>query len=177
MEELIAKRYLKAVKQGSNAESMQSIALIFSVLAESFNNERFNQIINNPDVSKNQKSEILLAAVKSAGSKDVENLIKLLVEHNRISIIPAIAEIMRKDIAKTNKSYSGIVYSDSNIDAKVIEGLSNGLGNRFDSKISLKFIKNDFNGIKVDVEDLGVEISFSKSRINSQIIEHIAKAI
>lgn len=177
MEELIAKRYLKAIKQRSNAESMQSIALIFSVLAESFNNERFNQIINNPDVSKNQKSEILLAAVKSAGSKDVENLIKLLVEHNRISIIPVIAEIMRKDIAKTNKSYSGIVYSDSNIDAKVIEGLSNGLGNRFDSKISLKFIKNDFNGIKVDVEDLGVEISFSKSRINSQIIEHIAKAI
>jgi len=177
MEELIAKRYLKAIKQRSNAESMQSIALIFSVLAESFNNERFNQIINNPDVSKNQKSEILLAAVKSAGSKDVENLIKLLVEHNRISIIPAIAEIMRKDIAKTNKSYSGIVYSDSDIDAKVIEGLSNGLGNRFDSKISLKFIKNDFNGIKVDVEDLGVEISFSKSRINSQIIEHIAKAI
>lgn len=177
MEELIAKRYLKAIKQRSNAESMQSIALIFSVLAESFNNERFNQIINNPDVSKNQKSEILLAAVKSAGSKDVENLIKLLVEHNRISIIPVIAEIMRKDIAKTNKSYSGIVYSDSNIDAKVIEGLSNGLGNKFDSKISLKFIKNDFNGIKVDVEDLGVEISFSKSRINSQIIEHIAKAI
>ncbi len=177
MEELIAKRYLKAIKQRSNAESMQSIALIFSVLTESFKNERFNQIINNPDVSKNQKSEILLAAVKSAGSKDVENLIKLLVEHNRISIIPAIAEIMRKDIAKTNKSYSGIVYSDSDIDAKVIEGLSNGLGNRFDSKISLKFIKNDFNGIKVDVEDLGVEISFSKSRINSQIIEHIAKAI
>jgi F-type H+-transporting ATPase subunit delta len=169
MEELIAKRYLKAIKQRSNAESMQSIALIFSVLAESFNNERFNQIINNPDVSKNQKSEILLAAVKSAGSKDVENLIKLLVEHNRISIIPAIAEIMRKDIAKTNKSYSGIVYSDSNIDAKVIEGLSNGLGNRFDSKISLKFIKNDFNGIKVDVEDLGVEISFSKSRINRDV--------
>ncbi len=177
MEELIAKRYLKAIKQRSNVESMQSIALIFSVLAESFKNERFNQIINNPDVSKNQKSEILLAAVKSAGSKDVENLIKLLVEHNRISIIPAIAEIMRKDIAKTNKSYSGIVYSDSDIDAKVIEGLSNGLGNKFDSKISLKFIKNDFNGIKVDVEDLGVEISFSKSRINSQIIEHIAKAI
>ena len=46
MEELIAKRYLKAIKQRSNAESMQSIALIFSVLAESFNNERFNQIIN-----------------------------------------------------------------------------------------------------------------------------------
>ena len=33
------------------------------------------------------------------------------------------------------------------------------------------------NGIKVDVADLGVEINFSKSRINSQIVEHIVKAI
>ncbi|MDD5401560.1 MAG: F0F1 ATP synthase subunit delta [Sulfurimonas sp.] len=177
MEELIAKRYLKAIKQSSDAQTMQNVALIFSVLAQSFNDEKFNRIINNPDVSKNQKSEILLAAVKSVGSKDVDNLIKLLAEHDRITIIPALAEIMRKDIAKTNKSYSGIVYSDSDIDAKVIEDLGNGLGNRFNSKISLKFVKNDFNGIKVDVEDLGVEISFSKSRINSQIIEHIVKAI
>lgn len=177
MEELIAKRYLKAIKQRSNAESMQNIALIFSVLAEAFNNEKFNQIINNPDVSKNQKSEILLAAVKSAGYKDVENLIKLLAEHNRINIIPAIAEVMRKDIAKTTKIYNGIVYSDSDINSKVIEDLGNGLGSRFDSKISLKFVKDNFNGIKVDVEDLGVEISFSKARINNQMIEHIIKAI
>jgi F-type H+-transporting ATPase subunit delta len=177
MEELIAKRYLKAIKQRSNAESMQEIALIFSILSEAFNNKKFIQIINNPDVSRDQKSEILLAAVKSAGHKDVENLIKLLAEHNRINIIPAIAEVMRKDIAKTNKVYNGIVYSDSVVDSKVMEDLGNGLGSKFNSKISLKLVKDNFNGIKVDVEDLGVEISFSKARINNQMIEHIIKAI
>jgi len=177
MEELIAKRYLKAIKQGSNEESMQEIALIFSILSEAFNNEKFNQIINNPDVSRDQKSEILLTAIKAAGYKNVENLIKLLAEHNRIDIIPAIAEVMRKDIAKTSKVYNGIIYSDSIVDSKVIEDLGNGLGSRFNSKISLKFVKDNFNGIKVDVEDLGVEISFSKARINSQMIEHIIKAI
>ncbi|ABB44683.1 H+-transporting two-sector ATPase, delta (OSCP) subunit [Sulfurimonas denitrificans DSM 1251] len=177
MEELIAKRYLKAIKQGSNAESMREIALIFSILSEAFNDKKFIQIINNPDVSRDQKSEILLAAVKSAGYKEVENLIKLLAEHNRIEIIPAIAEVMRKDIAKTNRVYSGVVYSDSVVDSKVMEDLGNGLGSRFNSKISLKFVKDNFNGIKVDVEDLGVEISFSKARINTQMIEHIIKAI
>ena len=177
MEELIAKRYIKAIKQNSDLENMQKIASIFSVLAESFDDAKFSQIINNPDISRNDKAEILIAAVKSTDSKDVENLIKLLAEHNRISIIPAIAEVMRKDIAVTSKSYIGTVYSNSNVDAKIIEDLGNGLGAKFDSKISLEFVKNDFNGIKVDVEDLGVEISFSKSRINSQIIEHIAKAI
>ncbi|MBE0513756.1 F0F1 ATP synthase subunit delta [Sulfurimonas sp.] len=177
MEELIAKRYIKALKKSSSAEKMQETSAIFSILAEAFKDEKFIQIINNPDIDKNQKSAILLDAVKSAESKDVENLIKLLAEHNRIGIIPAIAEVMRKDIAVTTKNYTGVIYSDSEVDAKVIEDLSNGLSSKFDSKISLKFEKSSFNGIKVDVEDLGIEISFSKSRINSQIIEHIAKAI
>jgi len=177
MEELIAKRYIKAIKKSSNIKTMQNITLIFSTLAESFKDKKFIQIINNPDISKEQKSDILLSAVKSVGLKEVENLIKLLAEHNRINIIPAIAEVMRKDIALSSKNYDGVVYSDSDISTKVIEDLGNGLGKKFDSKISLKFIKNNFNGIKVDVEDLGVEISFSKSRINNQIIEHIVKAI
>jgi F-type H+-transporting ATPase subunit delta len=177
MEELIAKRYIKAIKKSSDLESMQNMSLIFSSLAQAFGDEKFIQIINNPNVSKDQKSDILLSAVKSAESKEVDNLIKLLAEHNRINIIPAIAEVMRKDIARTAKNYDGIVCSDSDIDAKVLADLSSGLSKKFDSNISLEFIKNDFNGIKVDVQDLGIEINFSKSRINSQIVEHIIKAI
>ena len=177
MEELIAKKYIKAMKIGSDITSMENTTSIFSVLAQSFENEKFIQIIESPDVTNDQKAEILLEAVKSANSKEVNNLIKLLVEHKRINIIPAIAEVMRKDVANTTKTYTGLVYSDSDLDNKVIEDLSSGLSKKFDSEISLKFIKDDFNGIKVDVEDLGIEINFSKSRINSQIIEHIVKAI
>ena len=177
MEELIAKRYIKAIKSSSDIESMQNMTIVFAALAESFSDEKFNQIMNNPDIKADKKSEILLSAVKSADSKEVNNLIKLLAEHNRISIIPAIAEVMRKDVAATSKNYNGVIYSDSDIDSKVLDDLSAGLGKKFDSKISLEFVKNNFNGIKVDVADLGVEINFSKSRINSQMIEHIIKAI
>jgi len=103
--------------------------------------------------------------------------VKILVENGRINIIPALAEGMRKDTANTSKTYNGVVYSDSDIDAKVMQDLSSGLSKKFDSNISLDFVKEDFDGIKVDVEDLGIEINFSKTRINSQIIEHIVKAI
>lgn len=178
MEELIAKRYIKAIKKSSSdIATMENISVVFSTLAEAFKDAKFNQIVNNPGVSKEDKASILLDAVKSANSNAVENLIKLLVENNRISIIPAIAEVMRKDLADSTKTYNGLIYSDSDMDAKVIEDLSNGLSKRFDSKISLSFVKSDFNGIKVNVDDLGVEINFSKDRINSQIIEHIVKAI
>lgn len=177
MEELIAKRYIKALKTGSDVSTMESYVTIFSALADSFTDSKFNQIMNSPDVSKDVKTDILLEAVKPADSTEVNNLIKLLAEQNRINIIPVISVALNKDLANTQKSFSGIVYSDSEIDANVMQDLSNGLSKKFDSTIALSFVKSDFNGIKVDVADLGVEINFSKSRINNQMIEHILKAI
>ena len=177
MEELIAKKYIKAIKNSSDISSMENMTAIFSVLAKSFKDAKFVEIINNPNIKKDQKSEILLSGVKPVDSKEMDNLIKLLAEHNRLNIIPAIAEVLRKEVALSTKTYAGNVYSDSDIDTKVMEDLSSGLSKKFDSNISLSFVKSDFNGIKVDVEDLGIEINFSKDRINSQIIEHIVKAI
>ena len=177
MEELIAKRYIKAISTSADNVLLQNMASIFSVLADSFKDEKFVQIIDNPNVSSNDKSEILLEAVASADSSQVNNLIKLLVENKRINIIPAIAQELSKNISRSIKTYTGVVYSDTEITIKTIQELSDGLGKRFDSKISLTYVKDDFDGIKVDVEDLGIEINFSKSRIDSQMIEHIVKAI
>ena len=177
MEELIAKRYIKAIVEGSDISDIENMASIFSTLALSFKDKKFLNVIDNPNVRDSDKSSILLDGVKSANSKRINNLIKLIVENNRINVIPAIAEGMRKDLAKATKTYEGTVYSDSDIDVKVMNELSGGLSKKFDSKITLAFVKNDFNGIKVDVEDLGIEINFSKSRINNQMIEHIIKAI
>lgn len=177
MEELIAKRYIKALKSNSDIASIENISVIFSTLAESFKNDKFVSIIANPDVNAKDKSDILLEAVKSAKSDEINNLIKLLIENKRINLIPAIAKGLEKDIANSTKSYNGLISSDSDINDSVLKELSDGLGKKFDSTISLTFVKNDFNGIKVEVEGLGVEINFSKDRINSQIIEHIIKAI
>ncbi len=176
MKELIAKRYIKALKSGS-MKSFEETASFFSSLAESFKDDKFIKIIDNPSISEKDKAEILLAAASSAKSNKINNLIKLLAEHKRINIIPAIALGMKKELANSRKTYQGFIYSDNAIDKKLISELSVGLSKKLDATISLTFIKNDFDGIKVNVEDLGVEINFSKARINSQLIEHIVKAI
>ena len=177
MVEQIAKRYIGALKHDTDVKSLQIISDIFSERALSFDDENFKNVINNPSVKVEDKTNILLDAVKSAKSDVLNNLIKILSEHKRLNIIPAIAIEMKKDLARTKKNFSGVVYSDEKITAKVIKDLSTGLGAKYDSKITLEFVQNDFNGIKVDVEDLGIEINFSKTRINNQIIEHIVKAI
>ncbi len=177
MEELIAKKYIKALSAGSDTVAIQGMSEVFSILADSFKNDKFVCIVTNPHVSASDKSEILLDAVKSVQSKKINNLIKLLVENKRINIIPAIASELKKDIANATKIYEGIIYSDSDIDSKVITQLSDGLNNKFNSTITLTSVKNNFNGIKVEVVGLGIEINFSKDRIDSQMIEHIIKAI
>ncbi len=177
MEELIAKRYIKALKTNSDIADMENTMIVFSSLAESFNNDKFISIISDPNVSANDKSNILLAAVKPAQSDKINNLIQLLVENKRINIIPTIAIELEKDLANSTKTYSGTIYSDSEIKATLLADLSSGLSKKFDSTITLSFVKNNFNGIRVEVEGLGIEINFSKDRIDSQIIEHIIKAI
>lgn len=177
MEELIAKRYVKALASGLDIDTLKKMSEVFFALSGSFNDAKFQEIMSSPNVSMEQKSEILMGALKKSDSKEIENFIKVLVEKKRIMIIPAIAECMRKDIATLTKTYVGTVYSDTEIDSQVMKDLGVGLGNKFGSNITLDFVKGDFDGIKVDVADLGVEINFSKTRINSQMINHIVKAI
>ncbi len=177
MEELIAKRYVKALKASLDAKSIADASGVFKELALAFNNEKFLHVIDSRDVAKSQKAEILLDAVKSAKSDKINNFIKLLVENGRINIIPAISSELSREISRMNKSYDGKVYSDSDIDAKTLAGISKGLSKKMDATISLEMIKNDFDGIKVEVEDLGIEVNFSKNRLNSQLVEHILKAI
>ena len=177
MQELIAKRYIKALGEATGSESLSAIAEVFNALSSSFSNKKFILIMENPEVSNADKESILLDAVKPVGSEKLNNFLKLLVENGRISIIPAMAEEMRKEIARNSKSYSGVVYSNEDVDAKTLKGLSKGLGKKVDAKVALTFIKSDYDGLKVEVSDLDMEINFSKTRVNAQLVEHILKAI
>lgn len=177
MNELIAKKYVKALTSAFDTASLQNVMEVLDALNEALADSSVSKVIYAPQVSKEQRAEIVLSAIEKADSKEVENFVKILVEKDRIALVGDIAEVLRKYIADQNKSYTGIVYSNSDIDEKVLNELGAGLGKKFDSTISLQFERSDFDGIKVDVEDLGIEISFSKSRISNQIVEHILKAI
>lgn len=177
MQELIAKRYVKSLGEATGSESLVNVGEIFNALAASFSSDKFIAVMENPGVANADKESILLDAVKSAGSDKLNNFIKLLVENGRISIIPAMAEEMRKEIARSAKNYSGVVYSNEDVDAKTLTDLSAGLGKKVDATVELTFIKSDYDGLKVEVSDLDMEINFSKTRVNAQLVEHILKAI
>jgi len=177
MAALVAKRYVTALLDGEDTESMAKFLVVFEALTSSFENEKFVDIISSPSIPTAVKEEILLAAVKGVESDKLNNFLKLLGEKNRFELIPTIASQLSKEMAIVNNEYAGSIFSDVDMDANTVKSLSNGLSKKVDANITLTFVKTDFDGIKVEVEDLGIELNFSKERINSSLIDHILKAI
>lgn len=177
METLIAKRYVKALSSMMDAESLANTAMLFAGLAEQFKDKDFAGVIHNPQIQAEAKAGIVLAAAAAAQNDAITNLLKLLAEKGRLTLIPAMAEVLRLEVAENSKMYAGNVYSNTDVDTSVLEALSTDIGKKMGATISLQYVPSDYDGIKVEVEDLGVEVSLSKQRINTQLIEHILKAI
>ena len=57
MEELVAKRYVKALVEGSDVASMEAMSDVFSVLSDSFKDEKFVNVVTNPNVTSEDKSK------------------------------------------------------------------------------------------------------------------------
>ena len=177
METMIADRYVKALSSVMDQASLENTKTFFDALTAAYSDKKFANLMNDPLVAASKKEALLLSIVENAQSSAINNLIKLLVENRRVALIPAIAESLRLTLAAMNKTYSGCVYSNTEVDASTLQALSGDLGKKMDATITLAYVASDYDGIKVEVEDLGVEVSLSKSRLNAQIIEHILKAI
>ena len=177
MEALIAKRYVKALTSMMDDTALANTAGLFAALAKAYAQKDFSELLDNPDIDAEAKEKLLLSLVEGAKSDAINNLMKLLVEKRRINIIPAIAEELRLAIAKREKAYEGKVYSNEAVADETLAELSSNLGKKMGADITLAYVPSDYDGIKVEVEDLGVEINLSKTRLNAQLVEHILKAI
>jgi F-type H+-transporting ATPase subunit delta len=49
--------------------------------------------------------------------------------------------------------------------------------NKLGATISLENQVTDYPGLKVEIDDLGVEVGLSTARVKSQLAEHILKAL
>ena len=176
-EELIAKRYVQSLMTVLDEASLDNAAELFTVLTTAFSDTKFLQVMRSNDITVSSKTNLVLGMVEGANSLEINNLIKLLGENGRLSLIPAISKDLKRQIASKKRVYNGRIYSISEIKQDSIDAIANDLGNKMGAKISLQFVPSNSDGIRVIVDDLNVEIDFSKSRLNAQIVEHILKAI
>lgn len=84
---------------------------------------------------------------------------------------------LRLQLALSKNSFDGKVFTSKKLTNSQIKELAESFNQKFNTEVILTQEIGDFNGIKVEIVDLGVEIGFSKDRLQNQIIEHILKAI
>jgi len=143
-------------------------------LAKAFEDKKFCEIIDSYEIAKEKKVELLLSLTDN---KYVQNLIKLLAIKNRLNLIPQIASALNKKINIANNIYDGVVYSKEPLNKDELNEINEKFSKKFQIKLNLTNISGDYEGIKVSIEDLGVEVGFSKNLIQSQLKEFILKAV
>lgn len=174
MEELIAKRYAKALS--SVSKDLPGILEVLNVLSEVVSSAEINSTLTSPIISSENKTAMILSAL-SDKNVTLVNFIKILGENGRLDLIPAITKVLNSDQQRVSNEYEGVLKSASSLDEAVLANLEETLKKYTGSTIKLTQEKSDLEGVRVSVDDLGIEVNFSKQRVKEQLIDFIKKSL
>lgn len=176
MIDLVAKRYVKALLDGSDINQVTAVCDELSKISSAYADEKFVAIVSSSEIANSNKVEFIISLVDNI-STTTKNLVKLLGDNKRLNIIPFIFHELRNQISVLNNSYTGVVYTNKKLDSSYVDSITEKFSKKFNINLTLEQNICDYDGIKVDIDGLGVEISFSKERLKSQMIDHILKAV
>jgi len=170
------KKYVKALVESATKEHLEVIYNSLTPLMEISKDEKYNLIISSPLIRKDKKIEFIID-ILSIEDKKIENLIKLLVENNRLKELPSLIFLLKDKIAELTGDYNGFVYSKDNLEESKIAEIETKLSNKFNKNIKLTQKSSDKDGIQVYVDSLNVEIAVYENDIKAKLITDIIRAI
>lgn len=176
MVEVVSKKYTQALIESSSDTELDSVLATLKELSKVFEDDVSADILESPFLNKGQKEEIILSALQPSSGKLI-NFIKLLNLNNRLSLIPYIAVDLEKKMLAKKKEFVATLISKDKLDDATLDKIQKSLAQKLGVKLSIKQEISDIDGIKLGVDDLGVEVSFSKNRFADDLKHHILKAI
>jgi F-type H+-transporting ATPase subunit delta len=175
MEELIAKRYAQALS--SVSKDLPSILEVLNILSDVTSSSEIKSTLTSPIISSEQKTAMILSTLGEGADDSLVNFIKILGENKRLDLIPAITKVLNTDQQRVSNEYEGVLKSASTLDEAVLANLEETLKKYTGSTIKLTQEKSDLDGLRVSVDDLGIEVNFSKQRVKEQLIDFIKKSL
>jgi len=178
MEELIAKRYVNALIDATSKKDRANFSKILLGMADSFSDEKVAELLTSPLVSNEQKTAMVVESLGEGADAKLVNFIKIIGENGRLDLLPTIAKVLKQAIQIETNKYEGIVNSSTKLKAAELKELETSLSTYTDgANIKLTQEISDIDGIKVSVEDLGIEVNFSKQRVKEQLIDFVTKSL
>jgi F-type H+-transporting ATPase subunit delta len=177
MEELIANRYVNALIDVTTAEERKTFSKQLSAIAEAFEDKSVVEMLTSPLIPADKKTSFVLDGLGEGGDAKLQNFIKIIGENDRLDLLPVVAKRLNQAIQKETNEYEGVVSSANTLGDAELAELEASLKTYTGSTIKLTQEQSDLDGIKVSVEDLGIEVNFSKQRVKEQLIDFITKSL
>ncbi len=176
MSDVIAKKYINALMKSMDSAGLETTLSSLKTLVPAFGSEKFKNILHSSEITSASKEEFILSVFENPDTKLV-NFIKLLSTNGRLTEIPFIVKELSKQMALKNNQYEGLLISNFEVAADEIKDIESNLSQKLNSDIKLTNQVTDYPGIKVEVESLGIEVSFSQDRLKAQMAEHILNSL
>ncbi len=176
MSKIVAKKYAYSLYSVMNATEAEDVFTYLRAIASLFSDSKFQDVIKSPLITKEEKAELILENLTQAPEKFV-NFIKLLAEWERLQEVPEILEELDKELALRNNSYKALVESNKDLEAAKIQELNSTLSKKLGITLTTEVKNNGYDGVKVEIPDMGLRIDFSETHIKNQMLSHILKAI
>ncbi|ECR2952473.1 F0F1 ATP synthase subunit delta, partial [Campylobacter jejuni] len=98
-------------------------------------------------------------------------------ENSRLECIPQIVKELERQKAFKENIFVGIVYSKEKLSQENLKDLEVKLNKKFDANIKLNNKINQDDSVKIELEELGYELSFSMKALQNKLNEYILKII
>jgi F-type H+-transporting ATPase subunit delta len=176
MIDLVSKRYVKALMLERDINDLSVVYNELKEISSAYKVDKFLLILSSTEVENGKKVELILSFIDNI-SKTTSNLVKLLSDNKRLDIIPSIVNELEGQLSILNNSYKGVIYTNEELPQNDVDAINSQFSKKF--KVDLELTQNicDYDGLKVAIDGLGVEVGFAKSRLKSQMIGHILKAV
>ncbi len=177
MDKLIAKKYAKALIESSSDKKLADYMEILGAVAKSFEDPTVSEAIKSPMIEKDKKAEIVMAGLGKKPDEALTNLVKLMAQKDRLELIPEMVSIIAFEQKKASNKFEGTVFSDEKLSDDSVAKLEKSLAAYSGAEIKLNQATADQVGMKVEIDDLGIELGFSRDKVKQSLIDHIQKAL
>ena len=150
----IARPYAEALFKASQAD-LQGTSAWLEPLAVVAADSQLQQLAGNPNVQPQQLYDVITAVVKQPLPAPAQNFLRMVIENDRLTVLPEIASQFRSLKNARSGSSDAIIYSAFPIDAGSLNGVASSLEKRFGRKLNLTVQEDPslIGGIRVVVGD------------------------
>lgn len=171
MKNALSERYSSAFIEAFGSQGCQKFLEKEGEIRALYADRSFLELIKNPFIGYSKKFEMLNSVLGYEDAK-IKNALLLLAKSQRMEFLPEILDDIHTSISLEDKAHA-VVYCNTKMSAETLEKISKILSEKLNLVVEIEERLWDKDGIKCVIDELDLEVSFSKEIFLSSLQNHI----